>query len=62
MRFNNNAQSGPTALRANPVTMTPGSNLLFSPKSSDPATSLRLGTLSGTGGLVQARAQATGAA
>src|SRR5204863_4466311 len=43
VRFNNNAQAGPTALRANPVTLAAGSTLLFSPKVSDQASSLRLG-------------------
>ncbi len=56
VRFNNNAQAGPTALRANPVTMSAGTSLLFSPKAGDPASSLRLGTLNGNG-LVQARGQ-----
>ena len=56
-RFNNNAQSGPTALRANPVTMSAGTSLLFATKTSDPESSLRLGTLNGPGGLVQSRGQ-----
>ena len=54
-RFNNNAQSGPTALRANPVTIN-GAQLLFATKVSDPESSVRMGALSGTG-LVQARGQ-----
>ncbi len=56
-RFNNNAQAAPTALRANPVTMSAGTSLPFATKTSDPESSLRLGTLSGLGGLVQARGQ-----
>ncbi len=60
-RFNNNAQAAPTALRANPVTMSPGATLLFQTKVTDPESSARIGTLSGTGGLVQARGQLSGA-
>ncbi len=57
LRFNNNAQAAPTALRANPVTLSAGASLLFATKTGDPESSLRLGTLSGPGGLVQARGQ-----
>jgi autotransporter-associated beta strand protein len=57
VRFNNNAQAGATALRANPVVMAAGATLLFAPKVGDQASSLRLGVLSGNGGLVQARGQ-----
>ncbi len=57
-RFNNNAQAAPTALRSNPVTMTAGT-LLFASKTTDPESSARMGTLSGAGGLVQARGQLT---
>ena len=56
-RFNNNAQAAPTALRANPVTMSAGATLIFQSKVADPESSARMGTLSGTGGLVQARGQ-----
>ena len=58
-RFNNNAQAAPTALRANPVTMSTGATLIFQTKTTDPDSSARMGTLSGTGGLVQARGQLT---
>ena len=58
-RFNNNAQAAPTALRANPVTMSTGATLLFQTKVTDYDSSARMGTLSGTGGLVQARGQAS---
>ena len=57
IRFNNNAQAAPTALRANPVTLSAGASLLCATKTTDPESSTRLGTLSGTGGLVQARGQ-----
>ena len=60
-RFNNNAQAAPTALRANPVTMSTGAAMIFQTKATDPESSARMGTLSGTGGLVQARGQLTGA-
>ena len=60
-RFNNNAQAAPTALRANPVTMSTGATMIFQTKVTDPESSARMGTLSGTGGLVQARGQLTGA-
>ena len=59
VRFNNNAQSGPTALRANPVTLSAATTLLFEPKASDQASSLRLGTLSGPGGTVDAQSQSS---
>ena len=53
VRFNNNAFSGPTALRANPVTLNaPTATLSCSSE-------LRLGTLSGTAGLVQSQVTGT---
>lgn len=58
-RFNNNAQAAPTALRANPVTMSAGATLLFQSKVTDYDSSARMGTLSGTGGTVQAIGQAS---
>ncbi len=58
VRFNNNAQSGPTAIRANPVVMSSGALLTVRRNDNDQAqgyyNSLRLGTLSGTGGAVTA--------
>ena len=55
-RFNNNAQSAPTALRSNPVVlMSPTAKLTFSSKVTDQESSARMGTLSGTGGTVEAR-------
>ena len=58
IRFNNNAQSGPTALRANPVFMSAGALLTVRRNDADQAAgyynSLRMGTLSGTGGAVTA--------
>lgn len=57
--FNNNAQSGSTALRANPITLSTGTTLQLKRSDDDEAdgveTSLRVGTLSGTGGSVIAR-------
>ena len=58
-RFNNNAQAAPTALRANPVTLSTGATLLFQTKATDYDSSARMGTLSGTGGTVQALGQAS---
>ena len=55
IRFNNNAQAAPTALRSNPVTLSAGTTLLFSSKTTDQESSARMGTLNGAGGLVQAR-------
>lgn len=46
IRFNNNASTGRTALRANPVTLSAGTLLNVSSE-------LRVGTLSGAGGTVQ---------
>ncbi len=54
-RFNNNAQSAPTALRSNPVVMSTGAELTFSSKVTDQESSARMGTLSGSGGTVVAR-------
>ena len=56
IRFNNNADTAPTALRANPVALNSGTaslTALF--KGTDVPSSLRLGTLSGSGGLVEVR-------
>ncbi len=57
--FNNNAQTGSTALRANPITLTTGGTLQLRRTDDDEdagyETSLRIGTLSGTGGSVIAR-------
>lgn len=58
IRFNNNVDSAPTALRANPVTMTSSGSIIFQPKTTDPASSVRFGALSGSG-LVEARSQVT---
>ena len=53
VRFNNNAQSGSTALRSNPVMLSAGSLLTIKRDNGDQvgsyATSLRLGRLSGSG-------------
>lgn len=53
VRFNNNAQSGSTALRANPVILSAGTVLSIKRDNGDQtgnfATSLRFGTLSGSG-------------
>lgn len=46
IRFNNNAESGRTALRANPVTLLAGAQLTCNSE-------IRLGTLSGSGGNVE---------
>ncbi len=58
VRFNNNAQSAPTALRANPVVLSAGALLTARRNAADQAAgyfnSLRMGTLSGTGGAVTA--------
>ncbi len=58
VRFNNNAQSGPTAIRANPVVLSAGALLTARRNDNDQAAgyfnSLRMGTLSGTGGAVTA--------
>jgi autotransporter-associated beta strand protein len=59
-RFNNNAEAAPTALRSNPVVMSAGGTLLFASKVTDQESSARMGTVSGTGGLVQARGQLSG--
>lgn len=66
VRFNNNAFSGPTALRANPVTLnaaTPaGALLIVQPNAADDFDAgMRLGTISGTNGTVQARKELSGA-
>ncbi len=62
IRFNNNAYTASTALRANPVVMNSANALLttqFKPLGTlagqDPESSLRLGTLSGSAGTVEAR-------
>jgi autotransporter-associated beta strand protein len=58
IRFNNNAFSAPIALRSNPVTMTSATAListLFKQQGVDPAASLRMGTLNGTSGKIEAR-------
>ena len=65
VRFNNNAFSGPTALRANPVSLnaaTPaGATLLVQPNAGDDFDAgMRLGTISGTNGTVQARKELSG--
>lgn len=66
IRFNNNAYTAPTALRANPVTLTLASALLttqFKPlgtaTNQDPASSLRLGALNGNAGTVEAKRETT---
>lgn len=65
IRFNNNAVAGPTALRSNSVSLKPGATLLVQPGApadpdNDPKAGLRVGTLSGTGGTVQARQEFSG--
>lgn len=66
IRFNNNAYTAPTALRANPVVLNSATALLTTqfkqlstalptPSGFDPDSSLRLGTLSGSAGTVEAR-------
>ena len=62
IRFNNNAYTAPTALRANPVVLNSATSLLTTQfktlgtaAGQDPASSLRFGTLSGTAGVVEAR-------
>ena len=62
IRFNNNAYTAPTALRANPVVLNSATALLTTQfkirgtaAGQDPDSSLRFGTLSGTGGVVEAR-------
>lgn len=58
IRFNNNAYTAPTALRANPVTLTSATSLLtttFKPLTTDPSSSLRFGTLNGSAGVVEAK-------
>ncbi|MDB6148971.1 MAG: hypothetical protein JWQ44_419, partial [Chthoniobacter sp.] len=63
VRFNNNARTAPTALRSNPVNFggAAGAQIttLFkragAAANQDPDSSLRLGTLNGTAGLVEAR-------
>ncbi len=53
VRFNNNAFSGPTALRQNPITLTSaGATLTCSSE-------LRIGTISGPAGLVQSQVTGT---
>lgn len=52
IRFNNNADSGRTALRANPVSLSTGAALTCSSE-------LRLGTLSGNGGMVESQVAGT---
>ncbi len=63
VRFNNNAQSGSTALRANPVILNAGAVLTIKRDNGDQTgaydTSLRIGTLSGSG-TVLATAVGTG--
>ena len=63
IRFNNNAQSGPTALRANPVVMGAGALLTVRRNDADQLAgyynSLRMGTLSGAGGAVTATVEST---
>ncbi len=62
VRFNNNSASGPTALRANPVSLNAATAtvLVQTNNSDDAGAGLRLGTLSGTGGVVQARREQSG--
>ena len=62
IRFNNNAYTAPTALRANPVVLNSATALLTTQfktlgtaAGQDPDSSLRFGTLSGSAGLVEAR-------
>lgn len=56
IRFNNNADSAPTALRSNPIVFTSaGSSLTTLFKSTDPSSSLRVGTLSGASGLIESQ-------
>ena len=62
IRFNNNAYTAPTALRANPVVLNSATALLTTQfkalgtaAGQDPDSSLRFGTLSGTAGMVEAR-------
>ncbi len=59
IRFNNNAYTAPTALRANPVTMNSATALMTTTfkilgtgANQDPESSLRFGTLSGVAGAV----------
>lgn len=58
VRFNNNAQAGATAIRANPVVFTGGGSLTIKRDNGDEVagfeTSLRIGTLSGNSGFVTA--------
>ena len=51
VRFNNNADSGRTAVRGNPVTMAAGTTLTCSSE-------LRLGVLAGSGGMVESQVTA----
>ena len=53
IRFNNNAQSGRTALRANPVTLNSPTSVLTV------SSELRTGVLNGTSGLVESRVTGT---
>jgi autotransporter-associated beta strand protein len=58
IRFNNNAYTAPTALRSNPVALNSANALLtttFKPLGTDPRSSLRMGTLSGSAGTVEAK-------
>ncbi len=63
VRFNNNAQAGATALRANPVVFTGAATLTIKRDNGDQtdnfATSLRMGTLSGNTGSVVATVEGT---
>ena len=52
VRFNNNADSGRTAIRANPVALAAGASLTCSSE-------LRIGTLSGTGGFLESQVAGT---
>ena len=62
IRFNNNAYTASTALRANPVVLTSATSLLTTQfktlgnlAGQDPASSLRFGTVSGTAGTIEAK-------
>jgi hypothetical protein len=61
IRFNNNAHTAPTALRGNPVTLSTGTLITtqFRRVGLDPESSLRMGTLNGTGGTVEGRRETT---
>ena len=70
IRFNNNAYTAPTALRANAITLNSAGALVTTqfkeldltiptPAGRDPLSSLRLGTLSGNAGTVEGRREST---